>query len=215
MLSKLKKYWWKVLLGLFGLVVLALVFIFLRPDTYLPHKRIVIHAPYDLNNPPATLLPMGEKIYHENTPLGHPGIDFQWSDPNARVLSSSDGTISSIKLVHEKWGTWQVDVTSWPYVIRYKEMETYNQDLKVGQKVKIGDFLGHPANPAKHNEVGAYQIHWEFASLSLMRDRFCPMTYFDAASRESVQAVWDKTNWEYKNQYPDVCSGGYANKTDF
>lgn len=157
---------------------------------------------------------MGEKIYHPNAPLGHPGIDFQWAGPDSKVLASADGKISSIKLVTDKWPKWEMDVESWPYVVRYKEMETYNSALKVGQHVKAGDFLGHPANPKLHNEVGAYQIHWEFASSSLIRDRFCPMSYFTAESKASVQAIWDKTNWQYKSQYPDVCSGGYANKTD-
>lgn len=214
MFNKIKKNWWKILIGLVGLAILAVAFMLFRPDTYLPHKRIVIHAPYDLNNPPVSLLPMGEKIYHPNAPQGHPGIDFQWDSPSAHVLSSSDGTISSIRLAFDKWNKWEIDVTTWPYQVRYKELENYNHNLKVGQKVKVGDFLGYPANPKLHNEVGAYQIHWEFASLSLLRDRFCPMTYFDQASRASVQSIWDKTNWQYKNQYPNVCSGDYANKAE-
>lgn len=214
MLKKIKKNWWKIIIGIVGLTILVPAFILFRPDTYLPHKRIVLHAPYDLNNPPVSLLPMGEKIYHANSPKGHPGIDFQWNNPDANVLSSSNGTISSIKLAFDKWNKWEIDVTTWPYQVRYKEMETYNQNLKVGQKVKVGDFLGHPANPKIHNEVGAYQIHWEFASLSLLRDRFCPMTYFDQASRQSVQSIWDNTNWQYKNLYPNVCSGDYTNKTE-
>jgi hypothetical protein len=214
MLNKLKKHWWQILLGLVGLLVLGAAFMLVRPDTYLPHKRIVLHVPYDLNDPPINLIPMGEKIYHANAPKGHPGIDFQWNGPDAKILSSSSGKISSIKLVMDKWNKWEIDVTSGPYVVRYKEMETYNQSLKSGQHVNIGDFLGHPANPKIHNEVGAYQIHWEFGSPSVVRDRFCPMTYFDAASRQSVEKVWAKTNWQYKSQYPNVCSGDYANKTE-
>lgn len=191
-----------------------MAFVLLRPDTYWPHKRIVLHAPYDLNDPPINLIPMGEKIYHPNAPSGHPGIDFQWSGSDAKVLASADGKISSIKLVFDKWNKWEIDVQSWPYELRYKEMESYNQALKVGQHVKTGDFLGHPANPKLHSIEGAYQIHWELASLSVIRDRFCPMAYFDKVSAASVQAVWDKTNWQYKNQYPNVCNGDYFNKTD-
>lgn len=210
----IRAHWLKTVLLVLGLIVLAAACYIIRPDTYLPHKRIVLRAPYDLNSPPTRLLPMGEKIYHPNAPGGHPGIDFQWDGPDARVLSSSNGTISSIVLVTDKWKKWEIDVSSWPYVVRYKEIETYNQALKAGQHVNVGDFLGHPANPKLHNEVGAYQIHWEFGSPSVVRDRFCPMTYFDDASRKSVQAVWDNTSWQYKTRYPDVCSGDYKNKAE-
>lgn len=209
-----KHLWLKIILTIIVLILLGGIFFVTRPDTYLPHKRPVIKAPYDLSDPPMQLIPMGEKVYHPNAPLGHPGIDFQWSGPDSRVLASADGKITSIKLVFDKWDKWEIDVESWPYVIRYKELETYNQALKVGQRIKAGDFLGNPANPRPHNVEGAYQIHWEFASLSLVRDRFCPMTYFDQASANSVQDIWDKTQWQYKSQYADVCSGGYANKTE-
>ena len=213
MLNKIKHNWWKILLGVFGLVVLALAFIVVRPDTYLPHKRIVLHAPYDLNNPAIALIPMGEKVYHPNTPHGHPGIDFEWASPDARVLSSSSGTITSIGLEFDQWNKWEIDVNSWPYVVRYKEMETYNTALKVGQHVNVGDFLGHPANPKLHNKVGGYQVHWEFGFPGAIRDRLCPMTYFDAASAASVQSLYDHTDWQYKTQYPNVCNGFYFNRT--
>lgn len=157
---------------------------------------------------------MGEKIYHPNAPLGHPGIDIQWSGPEAKVLAAADGKIVTLKLVNDKWDKWQMDIQNGPYIMRYKEMETYNKALKKGDQVRTGDILGHPADPAKHNQVGAFQIHWEFASVSVVRDRFCPMTYFDKASADSMQSIWDKANWQYKSQYPDICSGGYKDKTD-
>ncbi len=214
MLKWLKLHWLKTLLLTIGIAILGASFFLVRPDTFLPHKRIVIHAPYDLNSPPINLIPMGEKIYHPNAPGGHPGIDFQWSGPDGNVLSSSNGVISSIGLVTDKWPKWEIDVSSWPYIIRYKEMETYNTNLKKGSHVKVGDFLGHPANPKLHNEVGGYQIHWEFGTPSIITDRLCPMTYFDEASRKSVQAIYDSSTWQYKSQYPDVCSGSYKNKTE-
>lgn len=214
MLKWVKVHWVKTILIIIGVLLLGAASYIARPDTYLPHKRIVIRAPYDLNSPPQRLLPMGEKVYHPNAPGGHPGIDFQWGSPDAKVLSSSDGVIGSIRLIDDKWKKWEIDVNSWPYVIRYKEMETYNTSLKKGQHIKVGDLLGHPANPKLHNIEGAYQIHWEFGSPSLIRDRFCPMSYFDEASRKSVQAIWDSTSWEFKTQYPDVCSGDYKNKTE-
>lgn len=210
-----RKYKWvKIASLVVGLVVIALALYVIRPDTYLPHKRTLLRAPFDLDDPPTRLLPMGEKVYHPDSPSGHPGIDLQWDHPDARILSSADGKITSITPVFDKWDKWEIDIETWPYVIRYKELETYDQNLRVGQHVKAGDYLGTVANPKAHNVEGAYQIHWEFASLSLIRDRFCPMTYFDDAPKASIEAAWAATTWEYKSQYPDVCSGDYANKTD-
>lgn len=213
-ISFIKRFWLLLLLSIVGLGILVIGFILFRPDTYLPHDRIVLHVPYDINSPPMSLIPMGEKVYHPNSPSGHPGIDIQWDSPDANVLVAADGKIISIRQEFDKWDKWEIIVETWPYVVRYKEMETYNQDLKVGQQVKTGDFLGHPANPKPHNEIGAYQIHWEFGSPSVGRDRFCPTSYFDQESRDSLQAVWVKTNWQYKSEYPDICSGDYANKTE-
>lgn len=213
-LTKLKKHWIRSLFALVGIVILALAFMMFRPDTYLPHERIVLRVPYNISEPPISILPMGEKIYHPDSPKGHPGIDFQWAGPDAKVLSSSNGKISSIKLVNDKWNKWDMTVSSGPYIVRYKEMENYNTKLKVGHHVSAGDFLGYPANPKIHNQVGAYQIHWEFASPSPIRDRFCPMTYFDEESRKSIEAIWSTSTWQYKSQYPHICSGGYFNKTE-
>lgn len=210
----IKKHWLKVLLSLVGAAIIALAFTMFRPDTYLPHKRIVLNVPYDLASPPTNLLPMGEKIYHANSPQGHPGIDFQWSQPNAPILASAAGKISNIYQTPEHFNNWDIEITSWPYVVRYKELEDYDKTLKKGSRVVAGQYLGHPVNSPAHGRQGAIQLHWEFGSLSLLRDRFCPMTYFDEASRKSVEAIWAKTSWQYKAQYPYVCSGDYYNKTE-
>lgn len=203
------KRWIKTGLSVFGLAALVIGMALFRPDTFLPHPRIVLHVPYDLNDPPTSIAPMGETIAHpkSNSPKGHPGIDFQW-DHVANILSSSDGTVTEIKLTPEHFNNWDVVVTSWPYELRYKELEDYDSKIKVGAKVKAGQLIGHP----EHGHANAaIQIHWEFASPSVLRDRFCPVTYFDEASRKSIEAAWAKTVWQYKAQFPDICSGDYAN----
>ncbi len=216
MLKKIKRNWWKLLLILVAVISLAGVFVLTRPDTYLPHKRIVLHVPYDLNDPPTSIIPMGETIYHPKpqVPSGHPGIDFQWGHPDAKILASAAGVITSIKQTPEHYNNWDIEVGSWPYVVRYKELEDYDHGLKTGSHVQAGQFLGYPENNSAKGAQAAIQIHWEFASLSTTRDRFCPMTYFDEASRQSVEAIWAKSTWQYKNQFPDVCSGDYKNKVE-
>jgi hypothetical protein len=57
-------------------------------------------------------------------------------------------------------------------------------------------------------------FHWEFASTSSNLDRWCPMQYFDDASRTSIEQVWANTSDsnfvdmpELKERFPDICSG--------
>lgn len=148
MLEKIKRHKLRTVLIIFGVALLCGVFVIARPDTYLPHKRIVLHAPYSLSDVPIRLIPMGEKIYHPNAPLGHPGIDFQWASPDSKVLASADGVINSIRLVTDKWPKWEIDVNSWPYVIRYKEMETYNTALKPASISKQATFWATRLTPS-------------------------------------------------------------------
>ncbi len=208
------KKWLKITLTLVGVAILALAFAMFRPDTYLPHKRIVIAVPFLAENPPMTLIPMGETIEHPKpqTPKGHPGIDFGWPPGVAgKVTSSSDGTVTSIKLGTSHTDLYDVEVGSGPYLLRYKELKDYNRVLKPGTKVKTGDYIGTPGTLA-----GGF--HWELASKSLARDRFCPMTYFDEQSRQLMEKIWAQTtpdaNKGMKRQFPHICSGDYYNVHD-
>lgn len=214
MLKSKTHLWLKIILVVIGLAILTLAFIVVRPDSYWPHKRLVIRAPFDLNDPPSTLIPMGEKVYHPDAPSGHPGIDFQWDHKDVNILASADGKISSIKQTPEHFNNWDIEISSWPYVIRYKELQDYDSSLKKGSPVKAGQLLGHPTHPDDGETTRGIQLHWEFASASLIRDRFCPMTYFDEASRQVIETVWAKSTWQHKNQYPNLCNDDYFNKTD-
>lgn len=203
------KKWLKITLITLGAGVVGLVLVMFRPDTYLPHKRIVIAVPFSAENPPMSLIPMGETIEHPKpqTPKGHPGIDFAWAPGVAgKVTSSSDGKVSSIELGTSHKDLYDVTVSSGPYLLRYKELKDYNRELKKGTKVKTGDYIGIPGTLA-----GGF--HWELASKSLARDRFCPMTYFDPGSKQLIEKIWDQTPVDamkgMKRQFPHICSGDY------
>ena len=45
-------------------------------------------------------------------------------------------------------------------------------------------------------------------------DRLCPLTYFDAAARTRVDAIWasDPVQQAVLPGFPDLCSGQYAGK---
>ncbi len=217
--SFFKRNWWKISIGFVGIVILFLLFVFIRPETYLPHKHIVIGLPfapeYDAR---ALLTPMGETIYHPKpqVPAGHPGIDFAWPSP-VPIISSSDGKV--IQVVHENSGLASVTVKSSVYELRYKELagDTLGNNIKNGAKIKTGDFIGNagPGWSMGTNGEDIYGIHWEFGSPSLIRDRFCPLTYFDLGSLSRINKIlFNHPLDEMKQNFPDICSGDYKDKTD-
>ena len=204
----------KLVIGIILIIIGFVAFTVIQPMAFLPHEKIVISAPFDKNDPPDGLIPMGETLFHPKpqVPNGHPGIDFGWQH-NANILSSSDGVISYIKQTPEHYNNWDIGVKNGPYELRYKELQDYNQSLKVGVKVKKDDFIGHPGHFADH-----YQLHWELASVSLFLDRWCPMSYFDEESRKTMEDIWAKVPPEasqnMKKQFPDICSGDYFGKEE-
>ncbi|HSX57884.1 MAG TPA: hypothetical protein VLE47_01265 [Candidatus Saccharimonadales bacterium] len=187
-------------------VILGILWFILRPETYLPHQKIIIVVPFDKNNPPDQMIPMGETLYHPKpkVPKGHPGIDFGWSKADGKVLSSSEGSVRQIKLGASEEGLYDVEIASGFYFLRYKELKKVNSDLKVGSKVKKGDFIGTPGTLANG-------FHWELASISLIRDRYCPVSYLDPESKTLIENIWDKvpSTDKVKNKFPEICSGDY------
>lgn len=189
---------------------------------YLPHEKIVISVPYDFKDPPQGLIPMGETLYHPKpeVPNGHPGIDFGWnSGENHRVLSSSDGKVKSIRQGASDPGKWDVEVKSGAYLLRYKEMEGYNTDLKKGSTVAKGDLIGYVGRYCE--ETGNFphcwfNLHWELASVSLLLDRWCPLSYFDPKSKSSIETLWLQvpTTDKVKSRFPEICSGDYKGKEE-
>src|SRR5438477_8195815 len=126
----------KLIIIVVGLPIVSfLVFMayMIQPLAYLPHQKVVISVPFDKNDPPTGMIPMGETINHPKpqVPNGHPGIDFSWDHP-ARILSSSDGSVTYIKLGASEPNFWDVEVRSGVYLLRYKELKDYNHDLHSG-----------------------------------------------------------------------------------
>ncbi len=178
-----------------------------------PDESIVLSVPFATGDLPYGLIPMGETVNHPKpqNPEGHPGIDFMWDHP-ARILASAAGTVDFIEPGY--WpGTWDVGVLTGGYLIGYTEMESYNPDLHAGGEVAAGDFVGYPQHPTG-SPAGYRMIHWEFGYHLGGRhpDRLCPMSYFDPASRAIMEQIWSGTAYEYKDDFPEICSGDYSGK---
>ncbi len=206
------------------LIVIPLIVIwkFAYPPAFLPHQRIVLSTPYRLSDPPTYMIPMGETIYHPKpkVPHGHPGIDFQWTTGTSHdLIAAASGTVTWMKQGASEPGKWDMDLSHGAYNIVYKEMDDLG-GLKVGSPVKQGDVVGHAGHYCDASGPSGqrcwFNVHWELASRSPLKDRFCPETYFDAANRQSIEAIWAAVpaTDKVKSQFPNLCSGDYAGKAE-
>jgi murein DD-endopeptidase MepM/ murein hydrolase activator NlpD len=208
-----------------GLIILgALVFLFafmlFQPMAFLPHQKIVISLPFSQQYDSSTgMIPMGETMFHPKpqVPHGHPGIDFQWSH-QVPIIASSDGIITNIN--HGSSNGIDVTIRNGVYELRYKELDenSLGSNIKLLHIVNKGDFIGYPGASIVGGNVAHYQLHWEFASISVLLDRFCPVTYFDSDSNKRINNIWSNVsldaNQGVKRNFPDICSGDYENKTE-
>src|SRR2546428_1870458 len=210
----------KVLIGLAVAVALFLGWVIVQPAAFLPHERIIISLPFSAENDNSTgMIPMGETLFHPKPkdPNGHPGIDFQWNH-SADIIASADGTVANIN--HGSTEGIDVIVSNGVYELRYKEMNetSLGSNIKIGAQIKKGDFIGNPYESLFPDGSHQYQIHWELASISLVLDRWCPLTYFDPDSRARIEKIWNNVSPDadqgVKRQFPYICSGDYFNKQE-
>ena len=210
------------IVGVLILLAVCVASYALRLDAFLPHQKISIILPFDAQYDAVTgMIPMGETIFHPKpqSPRGHPGIDFGGQVPYP-FIASADGVISRMVPMGSSDGI-DIYLTSGEYSIVYKEMDPNRVFVTVGQHVKQGDKIAMPdpkvQDPNKPNEVH-YSTHWEFGSVSPVRDRFCPLTYFTPESRARIEAIWshvsDTDAGGVKRQFADICSGDYAGRVE-
>ena len=182
----------------------------------------ILSLPFSPEDLPDSMVPMGETIAHPDPPNpgGHPGIDFQWYNRTVKILASMDGIVYAIVdngNNHSfdfsiKNGSWGVDCG----------LSYVNPDIKVGQQIKRGDFIGyasgHPTAELRAKEPNFRMIHWQFGYARLepgtVERRLCPMNYFDNTSRQLLENFWatipnDDT---FKSQFPYICSGYYTGR---
>lgn len=224
---------WLLLIPASGILVF-LYFIF-PPSFYFPHERPILILPIESKyDSRANIMPMGEKIAHPDAPLGHPGIDFGFGGIKESefipYIAAMDGVITKVKIYpndEKKEGEIQaisknmadVIIKKGPYQTAYTSLDgdTLPKSIKVGVKIKQGDFVGYGNFMYKGTEPGtkSEMIHWEFGSTSPLIDRFCPLEYFTDESRERIEKIWAQTqDTQIKPQYPLICNGGYEGKVE-
>lgn len=198
-------------------IVVVIAWGFVQPMSFLPHARIVIGVPYRMTDLPDNIIPMGETVYHPKpqNPTGHPGIDFQWNSGERHdVIASAEGVVTNISEGTSDGRGWDVETENGMYLLRYKELDDVASGLRVGDAIRKGDLVGHVGRYCDSYQYCWFNLHWEFASVSLLRDRFCPVTYFDAVSYESITKLWASIPLDaeqgIKAKFPDICSGDYV-----
>jgi murein DD-endopeptidase MepM/ murein hydrolase activator NlpD len=208
----MKKLFIILLIVIATVLVVGTVYLFPR-SPYWPQERIVIALPFSQDQPPKSIIPMGETVDHPNAPLGHPGIDFQWDYP-AAVLASADGTVETIKSTKDDNGitNWAVEVRNGKYKLSYVELESYEQSLKKGAKVKTGDKIGIAYKPFPDKEHR--NLHWELGYSFAIGEPLCPLTYFNSESKKRIEDLWNRLGPAYRDYkaFPDLCSGGFKNR---
>ena len=182
-------------------------------------QKIIITLPFDPENPPDGLQPMGETINHEAKHGGHPGIDYQWGDvdPSPKIYSVAKGVI--VEIINTDLG-WTITIGhsgfDKEYFVRYAHLGSYDTSLKVGTEVDTRIFIGYAMHP-NVPDPNMHMIHWEFGKMDewgRYDDRLCPMTYFDEESRSLIEEIWDSAAYGFKDQFPKICSGFYEGKNE-
>jgi len=218
--------WFRWVLLSFGIIIALGALALIQPWVFLPHGNAEIALPFAPEDDQHTeMIPMGEIEQWHNAstglPNGHPGIDFQWNKVT-NILAIGDGRIINIRknnedkyIVEQRLGLF--------YHTVYQELNTIEPDIKFLSKVKKGQKIGTSGfvrtnfnNEAPKPTDPSPQIHWDFMSSSLLKDRLCPVNHFDSDSIKRIEAIWArvKAKGQFKPQYPDICNGYYKNKED-
>src|SRR3989338_2651237 len=169
------------------------------------NEKIVLTLPFaekDIPDyKPDTMVPLGETVSHGNGEA-HTGIDFHWTK-KVPLIAVSEGIITFIVKGESrpiaagvKKETWDVGVKTGQYLNTYTELDEVNSELKVGQMVQRGDFIGYPWHQydAQPDYVlDRYKTHWNFGydeDGQYPEPRLCPMSYFEANSKRLIEQIW-------------------------
>lgn len=213
--------WVLLTIGILVLVVFVLHF-FTNKNAYtsLPENgKPVLELPIDKNGKiPDSIMPMGETINHEAKYGGHSGIDFQWRDGDGvKIYSSMDSEV--IGIFKDEVGRYELATRNGRWGVDYTEMEEINPQIKVGSKLKLGDWVGTPNHPKDLVEDPKYRmIHWQFGYSDnifpgKVKDRLCPLTFFSSSARIMIEKIWADTDWpEMKANAPEICSNYFKNR---
>ncbi len=171
------------------------------PDT---EEQITLSLPFDKNDPPNMLIPMGETLEHPkpDNPKGHPGIDFLWQNEtggrNAKIYTSLDGEVAA---VWPSEGKWDITIKSGKWAIQYGHVVNLDSNIKEGNKVKVGDLIAESEN-----------MHWAFGYVQSFEPKYpdylCPINYFSEEDQKLLLSIPIMEKHKEAG-FTEFCSGDY------
>jgi len=208
--TKVKKTIAGLIVAMVIAFALSLVITGGKINSLLPHHPVSLGLPMAAKYDNVTdIIPLGETINHPNTPGGHPGIDFLWTE-DTPIIAMAEGTVTSTAPAEDSHGKYDVTVTSGFYEIHYNELDELAPGLSVDTKLNRGDFIGYP-------QRRGHGLHLEFGfagrKTKLLKKELCPLLYFDKDSLARINSIWDKATAgdkpDMKMRFPKICNGYY------
>jgi len=121
---------------------------------------------------------------------------------------------------------YSVAVITNEFIVNYEVIELYsvNPSLDVGSQVVAGQLIGY-ATPVGMGD-GWHMTHWAWGTYRKNDDSkpnregivmlyytkyLCPVPYFTEPERQRLSRIWNISNYNGRDQFPDLCNGPYKN----
>ncbi|HJM36566.1 MAG TPA: hypothetical protein QGE92_01410 [Dehalococcoidales bacterium] len=189
-------------------------------------QTIELILPFTIHHEPEGIMPLGETINHA-PPMGHPGIDFQWSYKEAEIIVALDGVVGDIitEVSPIDGDTiYRITVITGEFGVYYEvvDLPKFNPNLQIGDELVSGMILGYPL-PIGAGD-GWRMIHWAFGLAfenkegrptpeGIIEKYFfewlCPMEYFTESERLRLERLWADASYDHKDEFPKICNGYY------
>ena len=194
-----------------------------------PEPQPLLILPFTIEHEPTGMMPMGETVQHaREAPWGHPGIDFQWPYKAPLVIALGGEVVQIIVSDSKQPGLleYSVAVITNEFIVNYEVIELYsvNPSLDVGSQVVAGQLIGY-ATPVGVDD-GWHMTHWAFGThrknddpkpnpegivMLYHTEYLCPVPYFTEPERQRLSRIWNISNYNERDQFPDLCNGPYKN----
>lgn len=144
-------------------------------------------------------------VHGGDHPEGHGGIDFELH-PDTKILASADGEVVFHESIEEDPHGWGEGIfIDYGGSAMYSFACMQNLQVKVGDKVTKGQFIG---NPCKTDEGESF-VHYEIADFTVEK-RVCPIDYIDDEFRTALDEMFKDAKYIEQSVEPDLCNCEYV-----
>jgi murein DD-endopeptidase MepM/ murein hydrolase activator NlpD len=126
----------------------------------------------------------------------HNAIDFE-TKPATKIYAAADAEIRFVKVGDDEGAGDVIDSTSGNYKIDYAGLT--NVQVKIGDKINKGDYLGDAAI----TPYGEYHLH---LGISLEGNFECPIKYMDPEFKEATREMFTESHYPSEAKFPCACN---------